>query len=220
MTITVDVPSLSELTLDELREAWCASGGGLESAITAELDRREQAERRSASARAAAQRKRAEWEAAAYAQYLAADDYCHGNMLSAAGKRRGRDAWPMCWEGSDETARRLASDELITFWDYVQTRVPGPGAYAAAKRSAAAEHAARAEPATPAPTARPAAPSALELAERAASAPRPATRPRVAQLPPAKPGAIARYIGALGALQRQADKTARSLARVSGGIQR
>lgn len=211
MTIVTDSPALGQLTEAELVE--CLRAGAIDAAaFAADVERRDQAERRRAAARAGARRRNAEWEAAAYAQYEAASAYCNGdhNMLSDAGKRRGRDAWPMCWEGAEDTARKLASDELITFWDYVQPRVPGPGQYAAAKRAAAAEHAARSD-ATPA---RPATrtPSARELAEHAAA---------TATVAPARPpGSIARYITALGHLQRQADKTARAMARVNGGIQR
>jgi hypothetical protein len=93
--------------------------------LEAECDRRECETR----ARAAQRHAHAEWEDAAYAQYQAACDYCRGdhNMLSEAGRATGREAWPMLWQGGREAADRLASDELITFWDYTQKRIPGPG---------------------------------------------------------------------------------------------
>lgn len=208
MTITVDVPNLRELTLDQLTEVWCASGGELEAEIEAELARREQAERRRAAARDAARRRNAEWEAAAYAQYLEADARARGNLLSEAGKRAKRDPWPMLWQGSEEDARKLASDELITFWDYESPRVPGPGQYRAAQRAAAAEQAARASDA-------PATPSAADLAEQAAAS--------AAAAPPAParpPGSIARYITKLNELTAALNRTHAAMARVNGGIQR
>lgn len=98
MTV-LDAGELRTLTDAQLSDAFHAELLDY-AALDAECTRRDRRDR----ARAAARRRQAEWEAAAYAQYLAADAYCRGNMLSAAGKRVGRDAWPMCWQGSDETA--------------------------------------------------------------------------------------------------------------------
>jgi hypothetical protein len=115
---------LERLTDDELSAMWRDERITLPE-LEAECDRRECETR----ARAVQRHAHAEWEDAAYAQYQAACDYCRGdhNMLSEAGKRTGRQAWPMLWQGGREAADKLASDELITFWDYVQKRIPGPG---------------------------------------------------------------------------------------------
>ena len=205
---TVTLPGIPGLTDHELRDAWCAGAVGLDE-LAAECERRDKAqraERRSASARAASRRRHAEWESAAYAQYEQAEAYCRGNMLSAAGKRAGRDAWPMLWQGGEETARRLCSDEMVTFWDYVSPRVPGPGQYAAAKRAASADQEARAPL------------SAMEAAGRAASDAARAT------VPPMAPGAIARYTAALSAFGAHVDDLAARmearLERINGGNQR
>ena len=203
MTTALDVTQLRTLTDAELSDAYAA--GQLDyAALEAECTRRDRRDR----ARVAGRARHAEWEAAAYAQYLTADAYCRGNMLSAAGKRRGRDAWPLCWQGSDETARRLASDELITFWDYVAPRVPGPGSYAAARRAAAAEYDSRAPGPVKPPSVRRAAPVLAR--------PAPVLAPLAARPAPVlvtAPGSIARYTAALAAFGDHVETlTARILA--------
>lgn len=199
---TASVLDIGQLSDAELADAWSA-GHIDQDTLTAECDRRDAAEQakraRSDKARASARARNAEWEAAAYANYLAADEATRGFLLSEAGKATGRDPWPMLWQGSREQTDGLASDDLITWWDYTSPRPPSAREYAAAKRQAAAEQAARIE--------QPATPSARELAEQAATAPRPA-------------GGMARYITALGAFTRATNEATRAAERLSGGIRR
>ena len=138
-TATAERIDLRALSDADLAGLYPDAAEDVQAAILAECARRD----RSDKARAAARERNAEWEATAYANYLAADARCRGFLLSAAGKATGRDPWPLLWQGSRETADRLASDDLITFWDYECPRPPGPAEYAAAKREAAAEQAAR-----------------------------------------------------------------------------
>ncbi len=129
-SITLERPALRSLTDDEIAAAVATGTVDLDAAV-AEMTRRD----RSARARAAARNRNVEWEAAAYAQYEAAEARCRGNMLSEAGKRAGRDAWPMLWQGGETAARKLASEELLCFWDYESPRVPGPAVFAAGQRA-------------------------------------------------------------------------------------
>jgi hypothetical protein len=210
---TASVLDIRQLTDSELADAWSAGRIDLP-ALEAEAGRRDRAEKAAAKRRASSRARHAEWEAAAYANYLAADAHCRGFLLSDAGKRAGRDPWPMLWEGSRETADRLASDDLITWWDYTSERPPSAAEYAKAKRQAAAEQAART---SPAPSATP---TARELAEQAAMAPRqaaPSARDLAEQAATRPAGSIAGMITALGLLERQFNRTARAAVRVSGG---
>ena len=153
--VSADLRALSD---DDLAALYLASDEDAQAAILAECAWRDAAGDDSEPAepvaepapgtpadksRAAARERNAEWEAAAYAQYMAADERCRGFLLSEAGKRTGRDPWPMLWQGGRETADKLASDDLITFWDYESPRVTPPAEYAAAKREADAEQEAR-----------------------------------------------------------------------------
>ena len=192
MTATLERVSLAAMTDDELSEAFAADMITL-GQLETECDRRDKANKIRASSR----ERNGTWEAAAYANYLAADADTRGNLLSEAGRRTGREPWPMLWEGSEERARRYASEDLERFWDYVTPRPPGPGEYAAAEREAAAEQRERANAPTPG-----------MLAAIAAARGEPA------------PGSIARTITALGALTRTLDRTAASAAAANGRIQR
>ena len=208
---TVTVPGIPGLTDHELRDAWCAGAVGLPE-LAAECERRDRAQRRSAAARAASRRRHTEWESAAYAQYLEAEARTCGNLLSAAGRRAQRDPWPMLWQGSEETARRLASEELLAYWDYEAPRPPGPGAYAAAQRNATERSRTDVNGREQ--------PSAMAAAEAAAlaAAASPAT------VPPMAPGAIARYTAALSAFGAHVDDLAARmearLERINEGNQR
>jgi hypothetical protein len=212
---TASVLDIRQLTDGELADAWSAGHIDLP-ALEAESNRRDRAEQGKAKRRASARARHAEWEDAARANYDAAEIRCRGdaNMLSEAGRRTGRAPWPMLWHGSRETADKLASDDLITFWDYESPRPPSPDEYAKAKRQAQAEQAART---SPAPSATP---TARELAEQAAMAPRqaaPSARDLAEQAATRPAGSIAGMITALGLLERQTNRTLRAMARVNGG---
>jgi Protein of unknown function (DUF3631) len=123
VTAVLEQPAdLTGLTWDEL-DAVMASADGDEtviSAVVAESDRRERAERIAGyrvkvQQRAAA--RRAEWESGAYAQYMAAEAAHSGNLLSRAGKAAGINPWPRLWTGSEDRARVLASEELCGMWN-------------------------------------------------------------------------------------------------------
>jgi hypothetical protein len=135
---------LAGLTDTEIGNLYCGADEATQAACEAEMGRRDaeaaaarDAETaraaRSARARNAARARHAPWEAAAYANYEAAEIHCRGdaNMLSEAGRRTGRAPWPMLWQGSREAADKLASDDLITFWDYTSPRPPSASEYAA-----------------------------------------------------------------------------------------
>jgi hypothetical protein len=123
--------SLATLTLDELAEAYVSGGEQDQAAIVAEADRRD---RRDAPAVRYSQhpwaQADAEWQAAAWAQYEQAQDYCSGYLLNERGERQGGE-FVLLWQGGEDRAREFATDELITFWDYVEARVPGPGVFRA-----------------------------------------------------------------------------------------
>ena len=228
--MTASMRELRHLTDDQVAELWHVGSIDLDTVI-AEGNRRDDAERRAREAkdraRARASAERAAWLDAAHAQYLAADAECAGHRV-----RDGvsvADALSL-WRGSEAWARGQASEELNNYWDVhgrlslaeyrrqqaMQRRAARDERDLAAMPAPAPERTAPAprprevrrempapRPAWPAPTMRPA--SARELAEQAARQPRP-------------PGSIARYITALGLLERQANATARALARVNGGI--
>lgn len=130
----VERPGLAGMTEGELAEVISSGTDGERAAAIAELDQRDAARRRAGAARARVRERHGDWEAAAYANYLAAEEHCRGNLLSARGRASGRDPWPMLWMGGEETARRLASEELLGFWDYGQARPPGPAAFARGQR--------------------------------------------------------------------------------------
>ena len=78
-------------------------------AILAETAQHERAEK----TRQAYAEDRAEWESAAYAQYLLAEEVCRGNLV-----RRDspvRDGWAL-WSGSERFAQANCSEELHNFW--------------------------------------------------------------------------------------------------------
>ena len=206
MTVTLERANLAAMTDAELSQAFADDAIDL-ATLERECARRDKA----AKIRAASRARHEPWEAAARANFAAAEEFCRGddNMLNPRGKAAGADPWSL-WHGSEERARQYASDDLTRFWDYHQPRPPGPGEYRAAERAAEAEAQARigdhAQPRVGA--------TALELAERAAMAPR-------------QPGSIARMITALGHWTRAVDaqtealsRQARALARVNGGNQR
>ncbi len=142
MTALAPERDLTALTDGELSRLHEYGTDAERAAVRAECERQDRARRaRHAWQSGASGQAHAEWEAEAYAQYLRADGYAAGNLLSAAGQARGRDPWPWLWQGSEDTARRFASEELQRFWDWTEPRPPGPAAYAAQRREglAAAE---------------------------------------------------------------------------------
>lgn len=108
---------LRDLADDEIA-ALCNSGEpeAGKAAIT-EMTRRDQRARQSAADKAWWLRVSAEWHDFAYAQYLAADSECRGELLSKAGEKAGIIPWPALWHGPMTQARKYASDELLEFWD-------------------------------------------------------------------------------------------------------
>ena len=80
--------------------------------ILAEAARRDQADRH-ARLRAAV---RAEWYDAMFAQYLAAEAECRGNLLSREGLREGIADPISLWTGPRDRAMKLASEELRDYW--------------------------------------------------------------------------------------------------------
>lgn len=136
-----------EITDEELLARYLA-GDSEALAVAEERDRADAERKRAATAakiRASSRDRHSTWEAAARANYDAAEVWCRGdaNMLSEAGSRTGRGPWPMLWQGSRAAIEHLCSDDLIVFWDYHQPRPPSPNEYAAAEREAAAEQRAR-----------------------------------------------------------------------------
>lgn len=212
--MTADTRELRELTDSQLSELWRAGSIDL-ATLEAECARRDAADKRKARASA----ERAAWLDAAHAQYLAADAECAGHLV-----RDGADVADALslWRGSEAWARGQASEELNNYWD-----VHGRLSLAEYRRMQAM--AARAErderdlaamgaPERPREVRREARPAPRREVRRAPEVRRPVSRPVAARPAPRAPGQIARYIRALGALERQANATARALARVQGGI--
>ena len=223
---------LRALSDDELAEIYTNGDDGQQAQVLAECERRDQQAARARRARDKRAAVAGEWEAEAYAQYLRAEEYARGCLLSPAGERKGRDPWPMLWQGSLERALKLASEELVTFWTHVEPRTVALAEYRQQARQARPEEG---EPweTVPGGAVRPvkvpvgraviAAWSARtadgtvtvhpsrERAERwLAPEPAPAA-------PAVPPGAIARYMTALDILTAHAIA---ARAQISGGIQR
>lgn len=194
-TVAAEARQLSKLDAETLAGLYRAGDIGLPDLLA--VDRADVA---AGKARARQAAERAAWLDAAHAEYLRASEACNGHLLRAGAAVADELA---LWRGSEAWARGQASEELRNWWDD-----HGRLSLAAYRRQQAMQRRAyrdeRDLAAMPAPSAR-------DLAERAASAPQTAAR---------EPGSIARYITALGHLSRQAEATARVLARVNGGIQR
>jgi hypothetical protein len=84
-----------------------------------EADRRDRRDERNARKRefnrARWNETRAAWYAWAHAQFLAAEKFCRGHMLSKAGRAADLDPWTL-WTGNTARATRYASEELLEFW--------------------------------------------------------------------------------------------------------
>lgn len=195
MTATVTAPGLRTLTLEQLGDAWQAGAVTFDQA-RAECDRRDRSER----ARAGQRKRYAGWYDAAWQQYVHAEAYCSGNMLSPAGQAAGIKEAMRLWYGDEERALRYASRELREFWLANGGRMT-PGQWEAQKR--AGEQAEREFAGTLAIAA-----EAPSLAARAAVA-------ALSEQPAPVAGTIARYTSALTSFTDQADAlTARLLATI------
>jgi hypothetical protein len=140
--LDADLQSLTDDDLADLYGTDTESDG----AIIAELNRRDRADRL-ARARATLAVVRAEGEQAAYAQYLRAEEWCRGRLLSHAGMAAGireTDLWRMPADRAD----RLGSEELRDFHLYIEPRMTAAdyvrqhAAEARAARTGALDHAA------------------------------------------------------------------------------
>lgn len=196
-TVTAEARHLSKLDADTLAGLYRA--GDIDLPALLAIDRADVA---AGKARARQAAERAAWLDAAHAEYLRASEACNGHLLRAGAAVADELA---LWRGSEQWARGQASEELNGWWDD-----HGRLSLAAYRRQQAMQARAYRDERDLAAMPERAAPSARDLAERAAAAPRQAPR---------QAGSIARYITALGSLQRQAEATARVLARVNGGIQ-
>ena len=111
MTVT-DLRALSD---DELATAYGTADDLERDALGAEGDRRDKAGKDSARSKARWASVSSQWHDGAYAQYLAAETYCRGYMLSREGQAAGVSEWSL-WSGPAKTAERHASEELRNWW--------------------------------------------------------------------------------------------------------
>jgi hypothetical protein len=81
-------------------------------AILAECARRDRADKAARTREAI----RGEWYDAMFAQYLAAEAECRGNLLSKEGLASGLADPSSLWSGPRDQAMRYASEELRDFW--------------------------------------------------------------------------------------------------------
>ena len=108
-TMTAELRALPD---DALCGAYRSADDRAGRRILAEAARRDQADRH-ARLRAAV---RAEWYDAMFAQYLAAEAECRGNLLSREGLREGIADPISLWTGPRDRAMKLASEELRDYW--------------------------------------------------------------------------------------------------------
>lgn len=100
---------------DELAALYNASDDDAERAdVLAECERRDGAKAKGAQARQAIA---GEWRDAMHAQFLAAEERCAGNLLSAKGLAEGIQEPTVLWTGSERWAMARASEELRAYWD-------------------------------------------------------------------------------------------------------
>ena len=196
---TATLPRLRELDDYQLSQAWHA--GALDwVTVERECNRRDRADRSAAKRQA----ERSAWYDAAHAQYLAADAQCCGNLLSDLGRREDIGQAMTLWTGSDAWADARASEELREFW------------YQNGGRLSLANY--RRQQATQARAYR----SERDL-DSMGAAPAPKRREVRTVRPVATPrpaGSIARMITALGALERQADRTAARIDALAAHLRR
>jgi hypothetical protein len=108
-TITREFRALPD---DELCAAYHGADERAGRRILAEAARRDQADRQARLRRTV----RAEWYDAMFAQYMAAEAECRGNLLSREGLREGIADPISLWSGPRDRAMRLASEELRDYW--------------------------------------------------------------------------------------------------------
>jgi hypothetical protein len=104
---------LATLTDDDLAVMCATADDGQLAVIMAVMEKRDEARAYWRAVNARNDAVRNEWREAAYAQYLAAEAACNGELV-----RRGspvKDGWQL-WSGSERYARAHASEELTNFW--------------------------------------------------------------------------------------------------------
>lgn len=103
---------LRGLTDDELADLYNEGDDATRAAVMDECTRRDRA------ARAAAERERirAEWHDAAYADYLAAEEECRGELVNPAGVAAGVPDGFALWSGPLTVALKYATEELRDWW--------------------------------------------------------------------------------------------------------
>ncbi len=98
---------------DDLAALYAATGDeSVSSAVLAELERRERLARAAERRRQVAE----EWYLAAYADYLAAEEECRGELVNRAGVEAGVPDGFALWSGPLDKALKWATEELIEWW--------------------------------------------------------------------------------------------------------
>jgi hypothetical protein len=110
-TTSVDLKALTD---DELAERYAADED-LAAEILREMARRDRKARQHARDAARWAATYDEWHAGAYAQYLAAEAECRGNLVHKSALDDVTDPFSL-WTGSEAWATRCASEELKDFW--------------------------------------------------------------------------------------------------------
>ena len=136
--MTVAVEGMRAMSDEELLAAFRSDEQAAEA--YAEAQRRDQV----GKAARAREQIRAEWYDAAYAQYLAAESVCRGNLLSREGIASGIAEPFSLWHGPAAVAMKYASEELRDFWAASPRLTVGEYA----RRMAMAKRAAREDTAT------------------------------------------------------------------------
>src|ERR1019366_7534101 len=115
--IPLEPPPLAALTDDELLGLY-GPDDDLNAAVLAEAQRRDDVIRSRNSWRN--DPVRSDWETAAYAQMLAAERACNGNLVRRDSKIT--DAWQL-WSGNERTAQANATEELRNYWREASPRL-------------------------------------------------------------------------------------------------
>jgi hypothetical protein len=115
--ITLEAPPLAALTDDELAALY-GPDDDLNAAVLTEAQRRDDVIRSRNSRRN--DPVRSDWETAAYAQMLAAEAACNGNLARRDSKIT--DAWQL-WAGPEHVALANATEELRNYWRDVSPRL-------------------------------------------------------------------------------------------------
>ena len=121
---------LKDLTDAELQARFDADTDATREAVLSECKRRDTLAAAHAAGKAWWDEVREAWELAFHAQWTQAEAYTVGHMVNEKGEAKGltdRDLWTK----PEDYARRYATQELVTFWDYVTPRVPTVGVFAA-----------------------------------------------------------------------------------------